>query len=190
MRQQSCNFVTDGVLSKLSSARAKYNNTTAIYGTQTANYIPLLIQRNTSKRISRDFTAVATVAFSFFQAQVRLGNPSLESQRPLRGWCPRFTQVCFLPSTLTYLVFHFNPKGTFCVTLNFDIIMIFTDELNLNIDEEQRQRRRGGETICPRRWQFDGGKNRGGSTSVRGRVRSPHISSGWRLLNCRQPACL
>jgi len=25
----------------------------------------------------------------------------------------------------------------------------------------------------PRRWQFDGGKNRGGSTSVRGRVRSP-----------------
>jgi len=28
---------------------------------------------------------------------------------------------------------------------------------------------RGGETICPRRrWQFDGGKNRGGSTSVRG----------------------
>ena len=69
--------------------------------------------------------------------------------------------------------------------------MIFTDELNLNIDEEQRQRRRGGETICrPRRWQFDGGKNRGGSTSVRGRVRSPHISSGWRLLSCRQPACL
>ena len=78
MRQQSCNFVTDGVLSKLSSARAKYNNTTAIYGTRTANYIPLLIHRNTSKRISRDFTAVATVAFSFFQAQVRLGNPSLE----------------------------------------------------------------------------------------------------------------
>jgi len=25
-----------------------------------------------------------------------------------------------------------------------------------------------------------GGKNRGGSTSVRGRVRSPHISGGWR----------
>jgi len=28
-------------------------------------------------------------------------------------------------------------------------------------------------------WQFDGGKNRGGSMSARGRVRSPHISGGW-----------
>ena len=35
-----------------------------------------------------------------------------------------------------------------------------------------------GETICPRRWQFDGGKNRGGSTSVRRRLRSPHIGGG------------
>jgi len=62
--------------------------------------------------------------------------------------------------------------------------------------------RGGGEMICPRRWQFDGGvsfhrqsghrgsKNRGGSTSVRGRVRSPHTSGGWRWLSCRQPACL
>jgi len=33
-------------------------------------------------------------------------------------------------------------------------------------------------------------KNRGGSTSVRGRVRSPHISGGRRWLRCRQPACL
>ena len=48
-----------------------------------------------------------------------------------------------------------------------------------------------GETICPpRRWQFGGGKNRGGSTSVRGRVRSPHISGARRWLSCRQPACL
>ena len=31
-----------------------------------------------------------------------------------------------------------------------------------------------------RRLQFDGGKNRGGSTSVRGRIRSPHISGGRR----------
>ena len=48
----------------------------------------------------------------------------------------------------------------------------------------------GGETICRkpmavRRWQ-----NRSGSTSVRGRVRSPRISGGWRWLSCRQPACL
>jgi len=42
----------------------------------------------------------------------------------------------------------------------------------------------------PRRWQFDGGKNRGGSTSVRGRVRSAHISGGRWWLSCRQPACL
>ena len=34
-----------------------------------------------------------------------------------------------------------------------------------------------------------GSKNRGGSTSVRGRVLSPHISSGRRWLSCRQPAC-
>ena len=33
-------------------------------------------------------------------------------------------------------------------------------------------------------------KNRGGSTSVRGRVRSPHISGSRRWLSCRQPACL
>jgi len=39
-------------------------------------------------------------------------------------------------------------------------------------------------------WQFDAGKTRGGSTSVRGRVYSPHISGGRRWLNCRQPACL
>ena len=33
-------------------------------------------------------------------------------------------------------------------------------------------------------------KNRGGSKSVRGRVRSPHISGGRRWLSCRQAACL
>ena len=38
--------------------------------------------------------------------------------------------------------------------------------------------------------QFDGGKNRGGSTSVRGRVRSLLISAGRWWLSCRQPACL
>ena len=43
---------------------------------------------------------------------------------------------------------------------------------------------------APRRWQFDSGKNRGGSTSVRRRVRSPHICGGRRWLSCRQPACL
>jgi len=32
-------------------------------------------------------------------------------------------------------------------------------------------------------------KNRSGSTSVRGRVRSPHISGGRRWLRCGQPAC-
>jgi len=45
----------------------------------------------------------------------------------------------------------------------------------------------GGETICPA---ADGSSARGGSTSVRGRVRSPHISGGRRWLSCRQPACL
>ena len=35
-----------------------------------------------------------------------------------------------------------------------------------------------------------GSQNRGGSTPVRGRVRSPHISGGRRWLSCRQPACL
>jgi len=33
-------------------------------------------------------------------------------------------------------------------------------------------------------------KNCGGSTSVRGRVRSSHTSGGRRWLSCRQPACL
>jgi len=59
-----------------------------------------------------------------------------------------------------------------------------------------------GEMICPRRWQFGGGisfrrhsghhasKNRGGSTSARGQVRSPHISGGRQWLSYRQPACL
>ena len=46
---------------------------------------------------------------------------------------------------------------------------------------------RGRETICPA---ADGSSARGGSTSVRGRVRSPHISGGRRWLSCRQPACL
>ena len=31
---------------------------------------------------------------------------------------------------------------------------------------------------APRRWQFDGGKNRGGSTSVRGRVRTSLVAGG------------
>ena len=64
-----------------------------------------------------------------------------------------------------------------------------------------RYRPGGGETVCPRQWQFDGGisfrrqpghrgsKNRGGSTSVCGWVRSPHISGSRRWLSCRQPVC-
>jgi len=36
----------------------------------------------------------------------------------------------------------------------------------------------GCETICPDRWQFDSGKNRGGSTSVCGQVRSPLAGGG------------
>ena len=56
------------------------------------------------------------------------------------------------------------------------------------ITAKTRYRPGGGETICP----DDGSsiqKNRGGSTSVRGRVRSPHISGGRLWLSCRQPAC-
>jgi len=48
----------------------------------------------------------------------------------------------------------------------------------------------GLETMFPHQRQFDGGKNRGGSTSVRGRVRSPHISGGRWWLSCRQPDSL
>ena len=43
---------------------------------------------------------------------------------------------------------------------------------------------------APRRRQFDSGKNRGGSTFVRGQVCSRHISGGRRRLYCRQPTCL
>ena len=53
-----------------------------------------------------------------------------------------------------------------------------------------RYRPEAARRYAPGRWQFDGGKNRGGSTSVRGRVSSPHISAGRRWLSCRQPACL
>jgi len=60
----------------------------------------------------------------------------------------------------------------------------------LGMQTEQSCRPGGGETICPRRWQFDGGKNRSGSTSVRGRVRSLHIPDGRRRLSCRQLARL
>ena len=48
----------------------------------------------------------------------------------------------------------------------------------------------GGETICPPA-AADGSSTRGGSASVRERVRSPHMGSTvctW--VNCRQPACL
>ena len=41
-------------------------------------------------------------------------------------------------------------------------------------------RERPDDDMPPRRWQFDGGRNRSGSTSVRGRVRSPHVSGGRR----------
>jgi len=59
------------------------------------------------------------------------------------------------------------------------------------VDFRQTRYRPGrGETLCLRRRQFDDSKNRGGSTSVCGRVRSPHISGGRRWLSCRQPACL
>ena len=46
-----------------------------------------------------------------------------------------------------------------------------------------------GETICPPP-AADGSSIRGGSTSVRGRVRSLHITGGRRCLSCRQPACV
>jgi len=59
-----------------------------------------------------------------------------------------------------------------------------------SIDAKQGIAPGAARRYAPRRWQFDGGKNRGGSTSVRGRVRSPHISGGRRWLSCRQPACL
>ena len=47
-----------------------------------------------------------------------------------------------------------------------------------------RYRPAGGETICPPPMAVRS-KNRGESTSVRGRVRSPHISGGRRWLSCR-----
>ena len=50
-----------------------------------------------------------------------------------------------------------------------------------------RYRLEGGETIFPPPIAVLS-KNRGGSMSVRGRVRSSHISGGRRWLSCRQPA--
>ena len=43
----------------------------------------------------------------------------------------------------------------------------------------------GGETICPRRWQFDPK-----IVADLRQVRNPHISCGRRWLSCRQPVCL
>ena len=48
----------------------------------------------------------------------------------------------------------------------------------------------GAKRYVPCRQQFDDGKNLGRSTSVCGRVLSPHMSGGKRWLSCRQPACL
>jgi len=71
----------------------------------------------------------------------------------------------------------------FSVNKHF-ILRVSTD----NKPTATRYRPGRGETICP---PGDGSSTRGGSTSVRGRVRSPHISGGgWRWLSCRQPACL
>jgi len=61
---------------------------------------------------------------------------------------------------------------------------------------------RGGETICHRRWQFDGGKNRGGSTSLYAALYVSHkpggrlpLLSAWpavipATLGCYQFCCL
>ena len=60
---------------------------------------------------------------------------------------------------------------------------------NTAVSTSYRYRPWGGETIC-RLPPADGSSTRGGSTSVSGRVRSPHTSGGRRWLSCRQPACL
>ena len=56
------------------------------------------------------------------------------------------------------------------------------------------EHRRGKQVIAPvaaRRYApADGSSTRGGSTSVCGRVCTPHTSGGWQWLSCRQPACL
>ena len=64
------------------------------------------------------------------------------------------------------------------------------NEISLNGNPKlTRYRPCGGETICSPLMPVRS-KNRGGSTSVRGRVRSPRISGGRRWLSCRQPAFL
>ena len=64
-----------------------------------------------------------------------------------------------------------------------------TNSIFLPLHYRTTYRPGGGETICPLPMAVRS-KNRGGSTSVRGQVRSPHISGGRRWLSCRQPACL
>jgi len=76
------------------------------------------------------------------------------------------------------------------IPLSVDISVSVCLSVCLRISTRYRPGGGRRDDMPPRRWQFDGGKNRGGSTSVRGPVRSPHISGGRRWLSCRQPVCL
>ena len=69
------------------------------------------------------------------------------------------------------------------------VLRLFAN-FSITVVQSTRYRPGASRRYAPRRWHFDGGRNRGGSTSVRGRVRSPYISDGRRWLSCRQPACL
>ena len=60
--------------------------------------------------------------------------------------------------------------------------------LRITTGNETRYRPGAARRYAPRRWQYDGSKNRGGSTSVRRRVRSPHISGGRRAVAKLQAA--
>ena len=106
--------------------------------------------------------------------------------------CDRLTKLglCSLELRRLYLDLLYCYKIVFrLVNANFGDFIVLSDHHHFIF--RKRYRPGGSETICPapRRWQFDGGTNLGGSTSVRGRIRSPHISDDRRWLSCRQPAC-
>ena len=73
------------------------------------------------------------------------------------------------------------------LTEEFEYVWGHTNSISLPLHYRTRYRPGGGETIWLRPMAVRY-KNHGGSTSIRGRVRGPRISGGWRWLSCRQPA--
>jgi len=143
-----------------------------------------------------------------FPRDIFTPSPSWSSWRQCGGSCLPLTaaaraNIASASSTRPFAINHTSDSGIalhqthtpeYCRSLARDPLMIkhvVCDNNNNNNNNNNKvwPRRRRDDSPPPRRWQFNGGKNRGGPTSVCGRVRSPHISGGWLRLNCRQPAC-